>query len=88
MLLLTALLLVQGASAGSDTLTLDQALTLSRSGRGQLAAAAARVAAARAAYRVAGALPNPTVSYSHTESSPRFHGRSTTRLAPSAGTGP
>ena len=73
MLLLTALLLVQGASAASDTLTLDQALTLSRSGRGQLAAAAARVAAARAAYRVAGALPNPTVSYSHTESPPRFH---------------
>ena len=73
MLLLTALLLVQGASAGSDTLTLDQALTLSRLGRGQLAAAAARVAAARAAYRVAGALPNPIVSYSHTESPPRFH---------------
>jgi hypothetical protein len=40
MLLLTALLLVQGPSAGSDTLTLSQALTLSRSGRGQLAAAA------------------------------------------------
>jgi outer membrane protein, heavy metal efflux system len=73
MLLLTALLLVQGASAVTDTLTLDQALILSRSGRGQLAAAAARVAAARAAYRVAGALPNPTVSYSHTESPPRFH---------------
>jgi cobalt-zinc-cadmium efflux system outer membrane protein len=73
MLLLTALLLVQGPSAGSDTLTLSRALTLSRSGRGQLAAAAARVAAARAALRVAGAVPNPTVSYSHTESPPHFH---------------
>jgi outer membrane protein, heavy metal efflux system len=73
MLLLTALLLVQGASPGLDTLTLDQALTLSRSGRGQLAAAAARVAAARAAYRVAGAVPNPTASYSHSESPPRLH---------------
>jgi cobalt-zinc-cadmium efflux system outer membrane protein len=73
MLLLTALLLVQGATAGSDTLTLDQALARSRMARGQLAAATARVAAARAALRVAGAVPNPTVSYSHTESAPRFH---------------
>jgi outer membrane protein, heavy metal efflux system len=73
MLLLTALLLVQGAPTGSDTLTLDQALVRSRSGRGQLAAAAARVAAARAAFRVAGAVPNPTLSYSHSESPPRFH---------------
>jgi cobalt-zinc-cadmium efflux system outer membrane protein len=73
MLLLTALLLVQGVSPASDTLTLDQALARSRSDRGQLAASAARVAAARAAYRVAGAVPNPIVSYSHTEAAPRFH---------------
>ena len=73
MLLLTALLLVQGVPTGVDTLTLEQALARSRSARGQLAAAAARVAAARAAYRVAGAIPNPVVSYSHTESAPRFH---------------
>jgi outer membrane protein, heavy metal efflux system len=73
MLLVTALLLLQGPSPAADTLTLSQALTLSRSGRGQTAAAAARLAAARAAYRVAGAVPNPTVSYSHSESPPRFH---------------
>src|SRR4051812_1366585 len=73
MLLVTVLLLLQGPSPGSDTLTLNQALVLSRSGRGQTAAAAARVAAARAAFRVAGAVPNPTVSYSHSESPPRFH---------------
>ncbi|HEY8196713.1 MAG TPA: TolC family protein [Gemmatimonadales bacterium] len=70
---MTALLLIQGPSSGIDTLSLSQALTLARSGRGQLAVAAARVAAARAAYRVAGAVPNPTVSYSHSESPPRLH---------------
>jgi cobalt-zinc-cadmium efflux system outer membrane protein len=73
MLVLTALLLVQGAPAGPDSLTLAQALAQARTGRGQIAAAAARVAAARAAYRVAGAIPNPIVSYSHSESAPRFH---------------
>ncbi|HEV2084674.1 MAG TPA: hypothetical protein VGR09_06305 [Gemmatimonadales bacterium] len=40
MLLLTALLLAQGPSAGSYSLTLNQALILSRSGRGQIAVAA------------------------------------------------
>jgi outer membrane protein, heavy metal efflux system len=69
MLLLTALLLLQRP----DTLTLEQALTRSRVGRATIAAAAARVAAARSAFRSAGAIPNPTVSYSHSESTPRFH---------------
>jgi outer membrane protein TolC len=69
MLLLTALLLLQRP----DTLTLEQALTRSRLGRATVAAAAARVAAARSAVRSAGAIPNPTVSYSHSESPPRFH---------------
>jgi cobalt-zinc-cadmium efflux system outer membrane protein len=71
MLLLTALLLLQGPSP--ETLTLKQAVTRARTSRGTMAAAAARVAAARAALRVAGAVPNPTVSYSHSESPPRFH---------------
>ncbi|HEY8196827.1 MAG TPA: TolC family protein [Gemmatimonadales bacterium] len=70
MLLLTALLL-QGPAP--DTLTLAEALARSRTARGQIVAAAARVAAARGAYRVAGAVPNPTVSYSYSESPPRQH---------------
>jgi outer membrane protein, heavy metal efflux system len=71
MLLLTALLLLQAPAP--DTLTLKQALTRARTSRGTTAAAAARVAAARAALRVAGTVPNPTVTYSHSESPPRFH---------------
>src|SRR5690242_11351912 len=70
MVLLTALLLLQ---APADTLTLEQALSRARTGRGTTVAAAARVAAARAAFRVAGTVPNPTVSYSHSESPPRYH---------------
>jgi outer membrane protein, heavy metal efflux system len=69
MFALTALLLVQGP----DSLTLNQALARSRAARGQINAAAARVAEARAAYRTAGAIPNPTVSYSHSEAVPRQH---------------
>src|SRR3954452_4787845 len=72
MIALTALLLLQ-VPAAADTLTLEQALARARTGRGTMAAASARVAAARAAFRVAGTVPNPTVSYSHTESAPRFH---------------
>ena len=71
MFLLTALLLVQGPAV--DSLTLSQALTRSRANRAQIDAAAARVAEARAAYRSAGAIPNPTVSYSHSEAVPRQH---------------
>ncbi|HEY4648319.1 MAG TPA: hypothetical protein VIG95_04395, partial [Gemmatimonadales bacterium] len=70
MFLLTALLLFQGPAP--DSLTLDEALARSKT-RGQVAAGAARVAAARAAYRVAGTIPNPTVTYTHSESPPRQH---------------
>lgn len=70
MFLLTALLLQAPAP---DTLTLAEALARARASRGQIVAASARVAAARAAYRVAGAVPNPTVTYSHSESFPRQH---------------
>jgi len=70
MLLLTALLL---QAPPPDTLTLAEALARARASRGQIVAASARVAAARAAYRVAGAVPNPTVTYSHSESFPRQH---------------
>jgi outer membrane protein, heavy metal efflux system len=72
MIVLTALLLLQ-TPAAADTLTLEQALTRARTSRGTMAAASARVAAARAAFRVAGTVPNPTVTYSHSESAPRYH---------------
>src|SRR5215212_1238411 len=71
MVLLTTLLLLQGPAA--DTLTLQQALARARTNRGTAEVAAARVAAARAGLRVAGAVPNPMVSYSHSESPPRYH---------------
>ena len=56
-----------------DSLSLAQALERARAERGSVTAAAAGVAEARAALRTAGAVPNPTVSYSHTESTPRNH---------------
>jgi cobalt-zinc-cadmium efflux system outer membrane protein len=68
------LLLVGVALQGSrDSLTLDAALALARANRGQIAAAAAQVAAARADFRVAGALPNPVASYQYTGDPPRQH---------------
>jgi cobalt-zinc-cadmium efflux system outer membrane protein len=71
MFVLTALLLLQGPAA--DTLTLQQALTRARTSRGTAVATAARVAEARAGLRAAGAVPNPTLNYSHSESAPRCH---------------
>jgi cobalt-zinc-cadmium efflux system outer membrane protein len=56
-----------------DSISLEQALDRARHARGTLAVASAGVAEARAALRTAGAIPNPTVSYSHTESTPRNH---------------
>ena len=70
MFFLSAVLLLQGPAP--DTLTLEEALARSTT-RGQVAAGAARVAAARAAYRIAGTIPNPTVTYTHSESPPRQH---------------
>jgi outer membrane protein, heavy metal efflux system len=69
MLLCLALL----SQAPGDSISLSQALEHARQGRGTLAAAAAGVAEARSALRVAGAIPNPTVTYSHSESTPRNH---------------
>ena len=57
----------------SDSLTLSDALERARRQRGIVASAAAGVAGARAAARTAGAIPNPTISYSHTESTPVNH---------------
>jgi outer membrane protein, heavy metal efflux system len=57
----------------SDSLTLSEALERARRQRGIVASAAAGVAGARAAARTAGGIPNPTISYSHTESTPVNH---------------
>jgi cobalt-zinc-cadmium efflux system outer membrane protein len=70
LLLIARGLLPQGPQ---DSLTLDAALALARAHRGQVAIAAAVVAAARADRRVLLSLPNPTVSYSYTGDPPRQH---------------
>jgi cobalt-zinc-cadmium efflux system outer membrane protein len=56
-----------------DSISLNQALDRARHARGSVTAAAAGVAEARSALRVAGAITNPTVSYSHSEATPRNH---------------
>jgi cobalt-zinc-cadmium efflux system outer membrane protein len=56
-----------------DSLSLDAALALARSQRGQLRAAAAGVAVARAGVRVASAVTNPVGVYSHTQDPPHQH---------------
>jgi cobalt-zinc-cadmium efflux system outer membrane protein len=68
-LLLPCLLL----QAPQDSLSLEAALALAESHRGQPRAAAAAVAAARAGVRLAGSVPNPVGGYSYTEDLPRQH---------------
>jgi cobalt-zinc-cadmium efflux system outer membrane protein len=69
----TALLLVLAGQASPDSLTLAQALARARAARAQTVVAGALVAEARGALRAAGAIPNPTVSYSHSEAVPTNH---------------
>ena len=70
-LLAAGSLLIQGQIP--DSLTLAQALTQARSARGQVMTATARVAAARAGFRQAGTISNPTGNYEYTEDTPRQH---------------
>ncbi|HKT59187.1 MAG TPA: TolC family protein, partial [Gemmatimonadales bacterium] len=70
MILLCFALAIQ---APGDSISLTQALDRARQARGTLAAASAGVAEARSALRVAGAVPNPTISYSHSDAVPRNH---------------
>jgi cobalt-zinc-cadmium efflux system outer membrane protein len=67
------LYLALASQAPGDSISLNQALEHARAARGTLVAASAGVAEARFGLRVAGAIPNPTVSYSHSESAPRNH---------------
>jgi outer membrane protein, heavy metal efflux system len=61
------------AQQPGDSLSLDSALAIARTHRGQVAVAAAMVSAARADWRTGTALPNPTASYSYTGDTPRQH---------------
>jgi cobalt-zinc-cadmium efflux system outer membrane protein len=74
-MMLTLLLLARGLfpQGPQDSLTLDAALALARAHRGQVAVAAAVVAAARADRRTILSLPNPIASYSYTGDPPRQH---------------
>jgi outer membrane protein TolC len=56
-----------------DSLTLAEALSQARTARGQVMTATARVAAARAGFRQAGTIPNPTGNYEYSEDPPRQH---------------
>jgi cobalt-zinc-cadmium efflux system outer membrane protein len=74
-MMLAFLLIARGllAQGQQDSLTLDAALALARTHRGQVTVAAAAVAAARADRRALLSLPNPIVSYQYTGDPPRQH---------------
>jgi cobalt-zinc-cadmium efflux system outer membrane protein len=72
MIVITTLLLLQ-ARVGGDSLTLPGALEQAHVGRAQSAIAAAHVSESRASVRAAGAIPNPSVSYSYTDAVPTHH---------------
>jgi cobalt-zinc-cadmium efflux system outer membrane protein len=63
-------LVVQGPG---DSVSLGSALARAHATRGQAIVAAAQVAEARAALRSAGAITNPTASYSHSGAVPQEH---------------
>lgn len=62
-------LLATLAFAQQDTLTLQQALERARSSRAQVQLARALTSEARSGVGIAGTIPNPQVSYQHTETS-------------------
>jgi outer membrane protein, heavy metal efflux system len=62
-----------GQAPVTDSLTLDAALELARRRRGLMMVARAGLDRARAEFRGAGSMPNPTASYSYTESVPKDH---------------
>ncbi len=64
---------LQLQATAPDSLTLAQALTHARAHRGQLRAAGAVIAEARAGIGAASAIPNPTLGYSYTQDTPRQH---------------
>ena len=73
MLLLLAAVAASLQGPPPDTLTLDAAIRQARQGRAQAALARAAVGEARAAYGVAGLIPNPVATYTYTGSDPSSH---------------
>jgi outer membrane protein, heavy metal efflux system len=71
--MVTPLLMIFVLQGPGDSLTLMEALAQGRAMRAQGAVAAAQVAEARGALRQAGAIPNPILSYSHSEAVPTNH---------------
>lgn len=61
------------AAIGTDSLHLADALARARTVRPRVLEARATVAEARGVLREAGTIPNPTVNYSHSGSTPRDH---------------
>jgi erythromycin esterase len=71
--MLTGLLLMLTVQVPGDSLTLAQALAQARAARGPEVVAATQVVEARGALRTAGAIPNPSVSYSRSDAVPTHH---------------
>lgn len=71
MLALALLGLTMLQATGPDSLSLAEALAFARQHRGTVAATQALLAEARAGFRQAGAVPNPTGVYNYTESPPK-----------------
>ena len=71
--MVAAMLALVLAQAPSDSLTLAQALARAQAARAQVVVAGALVAEARGTLRAAGAIPNPTISYNHSEAVPTNH---------------
>ncbi len=71
MVAVLAVLLVQGPAP--SPLSLDSAIRRGIAARGRVAEARAGLAEARAGHRLAGRIPNPSLSYQHTADPPRQH---------------
>ena len=68
-----ALTMLLAFQAAGDSLTLADALARARAARVQGVIATAQVAEARGALQASGAIPNPTISYSHSVAVPTNH---------------
>ncbi len=71
--MLIPLVLAIVAQGPGDSVSLGAALTRARSLRGQMTVAASQVAEARAALRGAGAITNPTITFTHSGAVPQEH---------------
>lgn len=71
--MVAAVIVMVIAQTSPDSLTLAEALARAQAARAQTIIAGALVAEARGALRAAGAIPNPTVSYNHSDAIPTNH---------------